>query len=311
MNTHSKYSPRQAVQVALLGNPPSRLLIGELEITDDVVRGIVGLDADAAVPLAAHKALLMRWQHDLVSVPFSHGWGAPEQPDEDDALFRLSYWQQNTDLYVFALIDGPFSMALKAWSWREALIRIGKGDAETEAFMADTVMDISQLLQKIADAGADGVIVGDDIAVRRGPLVRPSVLQKIYFPFLTLLIMNAHELGLGVVFHSDGNLWPVWDQIIATETDGVHCLDPYSAMSLALARERSPQTLCLWGNLDLGWLAQPRDEEAMVAHLHEILDPLRGTPTIFGTSSGLYPGIDAAPLDRLYALARAMPWRPS
>jgi uroporphyrinogen-III decarboxylase len=78
---------------------------------------------------------------------------------------------------------------------------------------------------------------------------------------------------------------------------------------MALARERSNPDLCLWGNLDIGWLSQPRDEQSMRSHLHEVLDPLLGTPTIFGTSGGLAPGIPLAHLDALYSIVQDFSWR--
>lgn len=301
-------TPRLQVGNALVGVPPARLLLGELEIDVTIVREALGLKPDAAVPLDAEKALLQRWKHDLVTVSFSHGWGAATHPDMADALYRVSYWHEHSDLFVFALLDGPFSAALKAWSWQDALIRISQGDEEVVSFMADAVVDITTLLQEIAEAGADGVIFGEDIAIRRGPLVRPSRLDQFYFPYLTLSVMNAHDLGLYVVFHSDGNLWPIWERLLDTGIDGIQGLDPFSAMSMALARERSPADFCLWGNLELGWLTRPRDEVAIRAQLQEILAPLQGTPTIFGSSSGLFPGIPLAQLDALYQVAYAYPW---
>jgi len=309
MIDHTTTTPRIQVGNALVGMPPTRLLLGELDIDPDVVREAIGLKPDAPVPLDAEKALLQRWKHDLITVSFSHGWGAAAHPDLEDALYRISYWHDHSDFFVFALLDGPFSAALKTWSWQDALIRISQGDAEVISFMADAVVDITALLQRVVDAGADGVIFGEDIAIRRGPLIRPSRLDQFYFPYLTLSVMNAHDLGLYVVFHSDGNLWPIWDTLLDTGIDGIQGLDPFSAMSLALARERSPDEFCLWGNLDLGWLTQPRDEAAIETKLHEMLDPLRGTPTIFGSSSGLFPGIPLAQLDSLYRLAHTFPWQ--
>ncbi len=274
----------------------------------DLVREAVGLDADSAVPLAAEQALLERWGHDLVVVPFSNGWGAPVQPDEDEARFRLSYWQQNSKLFVFALVDGPFSVAARAWGWEQTLMRFTRGDPELPAFLADAVIELGELLKGVADAGADGIIIGDDIAYRRGPYVKPDHLRRDYIPYLTLMALAAQDLGLPAVFHSDGNLWPIWEALVGTPIAGVQCLDPDSAMSLALARERSTPHLCLWGNLDLLWLAQPRDETALRSRLGDIFDPVAGTPVIFGTCSGLAPGIPLAYLDALYAAARAYPW---
>ncbi len=302
-------SPRSLVRSTLSGQSTDRLLCGELVVDHDLVREIIGLAPDASIPLAAEQALLKRWGHDLVVVSFSHGWGAPQQPDPDDALFRLSYWQQESDLFVFALIDGPFSALAKAWTWQDAIMRISQDDPEIPVVMADTVVDLGELLAAVKQAGADGIIIGDDIAFRRGPYVRPDHLRRHYFPYLTLLALTAQDLDLPVVFHSDGNLWPIWDDLLNTGINGVQCLDSYSAMSMALARERSNPDLCLWGNLDIGWLSQPRDEQSMSAHLHDFLDPLVGTPTIFGTSGGLAPGIPPAHLDALYSIVRDFSWR--
>lgn len=302
-------SPRDLVHATLMGSAAPRLLYGELVLDPDLVREIIGLTSDAAIPLAAEQALLQRWGHDLVVVSFSHGWGAPQQPDFDDALFRLSYWRQESDLFVFALIDGPFSTLAKAWTWQDAIMRISQDDPEIPVVMADTVVDLGELLVAIKKAGAHGVIIGDDIAFRRGPYVRPDHLRQHYFPYLTLLTLAAQDLELPVVFHSDGNLWTIWDDLLNTGINGVQCLDSYSAMSLALARERSNPDFCLWGNLDIGWLSQPRGEQNMRAYLHDMLDPLVGTPTIFGTSGGLAPGIPLAHLDALYDIVRGFSWR--
>lgn len=299
---------RQVVAAALAGHTPPRLLLGELVLELDLVRAALGLAADAAVPLAAEQALLRRWGHDAVVVPFSHGWGAPTQPEPEDALFRLGYWQEESDLFVCALVDGPFSAAVKAWGWQNALIHLTRGHPDLEAFMADAVVELSEQLGRVAAAGADGVIIGEDLALRNGPTVRPDHLRQRYFPYLTLLTLAAQDLGLPVFFHSDGNLWPIWQDLLQCGIDGVQGLDPYSAMSLAQARARSGPRLCLWGNLDLGWLAQPRSGEEIAARLHDLIDPVAGAPLIFGFCGGLAPGLSLPQLDLLYAAAAAFPW---
>jgi len=311
MTISEQITPRNNVHATLAGHSSNRLLCGELVVDSDLVREIIGLAPDAAIPLAAEQALLQRWGHDLVVVPFSHGWGSPQQPDFNDSFFRLSYWQQESDLFVFALIDGPFSALAKAWTWQDAIVRLTKGDPEIEVVMADTVVDTAELLAAVKEAGADGVIIGDDIAYRRASYVNPEVLRRHYFPYLTLLAHASQDLDLPMIFHSDGNLWSIWDDLVNTGINGIQGIDPFSAMSMALARERSASDLCLWGNVDLGWLSQPRDEQGMRLHLHDILDPLVGTPTILGTSGGLAPGIPMTHLDALYTIVRDFYWSDS
>ncbi|MCO6449169.1 MAG: hypothetical protein J5I90_00145 [Caldilineales bacterium] len=301
-------TPRQSIHHLLTGRSLNRLACGELVWEPDLARAALGLASDAAVPLDAERAMLQRWGHDLITVSFSGGWGAPQQPDEEDALFRLGYWQQNSALFVAALIDGPFSAVAKALGWEQTLVQLTKGTEEAVTLMADAVIEFGEQVQALADAGADGIIIGDDIAYRRGPYVKPEHLRRSYFPYLTLYVLAAQDAGLPVIFHSDGNLWPVWEDLVQSGIDGVQGLDAFSAMSLALARQRSHPELCLWGNLDLSWLAQPHSAEETSRQLHEMLDPVAGTPVIFGLSGGLAPGIPLAYLDVLYQAVRDFSW---
>ena len=200
------------------------------------------------------------------------------------------------------------SPAARAWSWEEALTRFSGADADLEAFLADAVIDSGDLFRTLADLGANGIVIGDDIAYRRGPYINPKYLRQSYFPFLTLMAGAAQDMGLSVVFHSDGKLWPGWNDSLRSGVDGVQSLDEYSAMSLPLARQRSDDTFCLWGNLDLGWLMRLPDEAEIREHLHRLLEPVRGTPFILGTSSGLSAGLSLPHLDAFYKIARNLSW---
>lgn len=283
-------SRRRAVQQALAGQWPGRLLRGELAIDDAFVRDFVGLEGEA-IPWAARHALLQRLRHDLAVVPFSHGWGSPEQPDPQEALFLLREWQQESDLFVFALVDGPFSLAVKAWGWEQALMKLTRPTADLPRFMAEAVVEQAEFIQRLAGAGADGILLGDDIAYRRSVTVRPAALRQSYFPYLTVLVDACQRAGLPVVFHSDGNLWEVLDDLLATGINGLQGLEPAAGMSLAGVRAKAGPELCLWGNVDVGWLAQPRPAAAITQEINRLLAPLAGTPLILGTSGGLMAGL--------------------
>ena len=55
-------------------------------------------------------------------------------------------------------------------------------------------------------------------------------------------------------------------------------------------------------------MAQPRSAEQIAAHLHDLIDPVAGTPLLFGFCGGLAPGLSLTQLDLLYTVARAYPW---
>ncbi len=291
---------RRAVQRALAGTWPGRLLRGELVIDDAFVRDVVGLEGEA-IPWAARQAVLDRLRHDLVVVSFSHGWGSPVQPDPDEALFFLREWRSETDLFVFALVDGPFSAAAKAWGWEQALVKLTRLPPDVPRFMAEAVVEQAEFVQQLAGAGADGILIGDDIAYRRSAYVKPAALRQSYFPYLTVLVEACQQAGLPVVFHSDGNLWDVLADLAATGINGIQGLEPAAGMSLAGVRAKVGPELCLWGNVDVGWLAQPRPAAEITAEVQRLLAPLAGTPVILGTSGGLMAGLPGAQVEAMFS----------
>jgi uroporphyrinogen decarboxylase len=294
-------SRRLAVQRALAGVWPGRVLRGELVIDDAFVRDFVGLEGDA-IPWAARHAVLQRLRHDLAVVSFSHGWGSPVQPDEEEALFLLRKWRSETDLFVFALVDGPFSAAAKAWGWEQALVKLTRVAADVPRFMAEAVVEQAEFIQRLAAGGADGILVGDDIAYRRSAYVQPAALRQSYFPYLTVLVEACQQAGLPVVFHSDGNLWDVLADLVATGINGIQGLEPGAGMSLAGVRARVGPELCLWGNVDVGWLAQPRPATEISAEVSKLLIPVAGSPVILGTSGGLMAGLPGANVEAMFTV---------
>jgi uroporphyrinogen decarboxylase len=294
-------SRRRAVQRALAGQWPGRMLRGELVIDDGFVRDVVGLEGEA-IPWAARRAVLERLRHDLVVVSFSHGWGSPVQPDEEEAWFLLREWRNETDLFVFALVDGPFSAAAKAWGWEQALVKLTRLPPDVPRFMGEAVVEQAEFIQRLAAGGADGILVGDDIAYRRSAYVQPAALRQSYFPYLTVLVEACQQAGLPVVFHSDGNLWAVLEDLVATGINGIQGLEPGAGMSLAGVRARVGPELCLWGNVDVGWLAQPRLAAEISAEVSRLLVPVAGTPVILGTSGGLMAGLPGGNVEAMFAV---------
>ncbi len=299
MNDATTLAPRRAVQRALAGQWPGRLLRGELAIDDAFVRDFVGLEGEA-IPWAARQAVLQRLRHDLAVVSFSHGWGSPVQPDEQEALFLLREWRSESDLFVFALVDGPFSAAAKAWGWEQALVRLTRPTPDVPRFMAEAVVEQAEFVQRLAAAGADGILLGDDIAYRRSAYVQPAALRQSYFPYLTVLVESCQRAGLPAVFHSDGNLWEILEDLVASGINGLQGLEPAAGMSLAGVRAKVGPELCLWGNVDVGWLAQPRPAEEITAEVQRLLAPLAGTPVILSTSGGLMAGLPGVNVEAMF-----------
>jgi uroporphyrinogen decarboxylase len=71
-------------------------------------------------------------------------------------------------------------------------------------------------------------------------------------PYLKAVVDEVHRLGTLCIKHSDGRLWPLFDQIVATGVDGIHPIDPEAGMDMGEAKAKYGHRVCLMGNIDCG-----------------------------------------------------------
>jgi len=108
------------------------------------------------------------------------------------------------------------------------------------------------LVERAVAAGADIIVFGDDYADKNNPFMSPRHFEQLFLPGLQKAVDTAHEAGAYVIKHTDGNINPILDMIVATGIDALHPLEPVAKMSMAAVRERYGDRLCLCGNIDCG-----------------------------------------------------------
>jgi hypothetical protein len=87
-----------------------------------------------------------------------------------------------------------------------------------------------------------------DIASKQGLLFSPRFLRDEYFPRLKLLIDEWHNHGIWVIYHSEGDITPVIQDIIDSGADGINPLEP-DILDIKKLREDFPD-LIFWGGID-------------------------------------------------------------
>jgi len=143
------------------------------------------------------------------------------------------YHQLGQELFSYLLVEQP-----------------GLVDEWAEALCAAELRRI----ECIADAELIPLaLTADDIAYKTGPLFSPAWLRRVFMPRLKRLNDAWHERGALCVFHSDGNLWPVMDDLIATGIDGLNPLETLAGMHPKALREAYPK-LALTGGIDVSQL---------------------------------------------------------
>lgn len=119
--------------------------------------------------------------------------------------------------------------------------------------------------------GVELVIVHDDIAATRGPILSPEWLRRYAFPWYERLFAAVHEAGRQVLYISDGNVLPVLDDILAAGPDGLF-IETSSMDPAAVMARGGPDKLYLVKTdnraVDLGTPEQVREELQGLRQLH-------------------------------------------
>ena len=162
---------------------------------------------------------------------------------------------------------------------------------------AEAVMDtVVQVTEKIARnavrAGADIVTLADDYAANSGPLFPPEQFQQSILPRLQRVVDAVHEEGGLVLKHSDGNLWPILDQIVGTGTDGLNPLEPVAGMDIARVKAEYGNRVCLVGNIDCGELLSHGTVEQVEAAVKQcIADAAPGGGYMLSSSNSIHSSV--------------------
>lgn len=90
----------------------------------------------------------------------------------------------------------------------------------------------------------------DDLAHTGGLVVRPEVLRKHIFPWDKRIGDLVHRKGLPYLYHSDGRLYEVLDDLVACGFNALHPCEPAS-MDIAWLKTKYGGRLCLCGNINL------------------------------------------------------------
>jgi len=99
------------------------------------------------------------------------------------------------------------------------------------------------------DFHPEAVFVPEDIAFNTGTIFSINFLRKEFFPRLKRIVEAYHHRGIKVIFHSDGNLWKVMDDLVDCGIDALNPIESSAGMDIGELRQRYPK-LVLWGGID-------------------------------------------------------------
>ncbi len=98
------------------------------------------------------------------------------------------------------------------------------------------------------------VLTYGDIACKKRLLYKPDFLRKEFFPRLKRINDAWHHYGIKCLFHSDGYLMEVMDDLIGTGIDGLNPMEIVAGMDIKEIKEKYGERIFLTGGIDMSQL---------------------------------------------------------
>jgi uroporphyrinogen decarboxylase len=143
--------------------------------------------------------------------------------------------------------------------------------------------------------GAEVVCIADDYASNFAPMFSPAHFREFVLPRLQRVVDAVHEEGALAIKHSDGNLWPILDDIVSTGVEGLNPLEPVAGMDLGEVKAAYGDRVCLMGNIDCGELLCHGTVEQVEATVREAMRVAKpGGRYMMSCSNSIHAGVKPA-----------------
>ena len=125
-----------------------------------------------------------------------------------------------------------------------------------------------QVLELFHEIEPDFIVVGDDIAFGQSTYLSPDLMRQLVFPHFADM---AKHISLPWIYHSDGNLMEVLEDLLALGMRAIHPIEPYGTMEIAELKREYGSRVVLAGNLDMNLIANATPD-VIEGEVHRLFD---------------------------------------
>jgi len=163
-----------------------------------------------------------------------------------------------------------------------------------------------EMTRRAVAGGASVVAMGGDVSCDKGPFISPQLYREFILPVIQEHVQVIHEAGARAVYTSDGNHWPIKDELFfESGIDGYKEVDKAAGMTWPRLTEAGvAERVCIIGNLDARYTLCQGTPEDVRREVVECLDYGRQTPGghIIHLSHSVHEDV---PVENYYAVVDA------
>jgi len=198
-----------------------------------------------------------------------------------------AFLAQKGDLAACALIFLGIDPCWHSMGWETFAIACLEDPGLVDAILGPISDWYAAVAEELCKLDFDFIWAADDIAFRTAPFFSPQVYRELLLPHTKKV---AARINKPWIYHSDGNLLPIWDDLISQGMDAIHPLEAGS-MDVAMLKAEYGDRIAFCGGVDLRILEAGTAEEtaADTRRLIDILGP--GGGYLLCTSNSVTPNV--------------------
>jgi uroporphyrinogen decarboxylase len=237
-----------------------------------------------------HVAVARRFGQSGMLCHPPRGWSELDFRKSVDHIRELSGLEHLIGIHgdaTFAIPDG-----------NEMMDFVGAIADEPEKLKETARQRVAQVLERgarIREWGTvDAMVLCSDYCFNDNPFLSPAMFDEFVTPFLVELVAGYRDMGFYVIKHTDGNILPILDSLLAAKPHALHSLDPQGGVDLGKMKQLAGDRVCLIGNVNCALLQTGTDEQAAADALRALTQGMPGGGYVFGTSNCIYTGMPLA-----------------
>ncbi len=283
---------RSRVLSILDGSNTAGFARGEIWVSAEALGGL-GLSNDTSGIVALARVL-------GADICFLSCQGPQAVSTQAEALRGAVRKVHPADLACGAVVDGPWGRL----SRREGVLSLLSGLRDGSRIARELAVEADFALGECEawiEAGADLVLLADDLAHSAGPYFSPALFSQLILPLYQQLLSKAGR-GVPVGFHSDGDITLLLPGLVSAGFSSFS-LEP-EAVSLAGFRARYGRKITLISGIRAAWLDNGHPGGIASADLSAGLAEVTGVGSlILASACGLSTPGSVTALKELYRMA--------
>lgn len=299
MQKNAKKNSEKKIRKNITNKPGVIIPKGELWLGTDFLKQ-AGFDDT----LENHCLMAEELGHDMVCFPVKDG-----KSEKPELGYRYFHWTEinpvvkSTNLFIAAVIDGPFQELVNQMGLMEVLIQWARD--KQKIFSAYEVMkkNVLKLIAQSLTQGVQAVVITDDLASDHGPLINPKEIDKLCTLFYSQAVGIIHKADCYAFLHSCGKITRLAALFKSWEIDGIAAIQHGPNDFLNLWKVLGCHKIIM-GGIDAEMLGCDTLTLSVQKEFHHILDFAASTGSlILSSSCGLYNGGFLNRIKKIYTIA--------